>query len=773
MPVLTRDGFKKTAYNFAVSYASVLFFQYVVKKLETPYLDLIHAEQAAQASLREKSQSEIKISYHFCVENVLSIPVVRIIVFYALSFFSSRKEVMLSSKKELDNLWSEKKIDLLLTKLDAEMDSPQGITWAPTTHLREAPFLPRPLVALSRFARDLTLEIASGQQVPFSGRKNELDEIAEILARNQKSNPILLGRPGVGKTAFARGIATLIVRDEASLPPFFKGKRVFLLEWDRLVMGIEKYTKDTPEKRLMQVISEACMNKEHVLIFIDEIHAFLKDNKDIMAILKPALADGTLSCIAATTTWDYEKMLEADPSLERRFPQVHIFEPSDAELLHVLKAFVLRLEAHHGVHISDKAVEECINLGKRFLQGESFPDKAIDLLDQAACRLSIKQEFSVKEKQLSVFLKLLIHMRNQVNDSVELDQKINEIRGKFSRVVTEELIRELVAQKVGLPLQKLQESQRELLNNLEARLSEKIIGQKKSIRSLCQAVRRGRIKIGNESRPTGVFLMLGPTGVGKTASVLALSEVLYGSKDNMLRLDMSEYSSSADITKLIGAPPGYKGHGAGGKLTNWLKKKPFSIVLFDEVEKADSSVFDLLLQVFDAGRLTDGNNETVQCVDTIFIMTSNIGAQLILENHKKLKEGQFNGILEELMNEIFRPEFINRFQEVMLFEPLSEQEISQVTALQCQELQRRVERNLSCPNLKMTWDPSVVQFLVNIGYNPAMGAREISRHITRLMENQISDLIVQCKINPGNQIHFKSDGKSIELSIKELPSSSL
>lgn len=537
MPVLTRDWVKKTAYNFAVSYASVLFFQYVVKKLETPYLDLIRAEQAAQASLREKGQSGIKIAYYFCVENVLSIPVVRTIVFFALSFFSSRKEVMLSSKKVLDDLWSEKKIDLLLAKLDAEMGSPQGITWTPTTHLREAPFLPRPLVALSRFARDLTLEIASGQQVPFSGRKKELDEIAEILARNQKSNPILLGRPGVGKTAFARGIATLIVKNEASLPPFFKGKRVFLLEWDRLVMGVEKYSKDTPEKRLMEVISEACMNKEHVVLFIDEVHAFLKVNKDIMAILKPALADGTLSCIAATTTWDYEKMLEVDPSLERRFPQVSIFEPSDAELLHVLKAFVLRLEAHHGVHISDKAVEESINLGKRFLQSQSFPDKAIDLLDQAACRLSIKQEFGIKEKQLSVFLKLLIHMRNQVNDSVELDQKIHEIRRKFSRVVTEELVRELVAQKVGLPLQKLQESQRELLNNLEARLSEKIIGQKKSIRSLCQAVRRGRIKLGNESRPAGVFLMLGPTGVGKTASVLALSEVLYGSKENMLRLD--------------------------------------------------------------------------------------------------------------------------------------------------------------------------------------------------------------------------------------------
>jgi ATP-dependent Clp protease ATP-binding subunit ClpA len=379
-----------------------------------------------------------------------------------------------------------------------------------------------------------------------------------------------------------------------------------------------------------------------------------------------------------------------------------------------------------------------------------------------------KAGFGIKEKQLSAFLKLLIHMRNQVNDSVELDRKINEIRGKFNRVVTEELVRELVAQKVGLPLQKLQESERELLNNLEARLSEKIIGQEKSIRSLCQAVRRGRVRLGNESRPAGVFLMLGPTGVGKTASVLALSELLYGSKDHMLRLDMSEYNSSADINKLIGAPPGYIGYETGGKLTNWLRKKPFSIVLLDEIEKAHSSVFDLLLQVFDAGRLTDGNNETVQCVDTIFVMTSNLGAQLILENHKKLRKEQLHTILEELMNEIFRSEFINRFQEVMIFDPLTEQEISQVAQLQCQELQRRVEKNVSCPNLKMTWDPSVVQFLVNIGYSPKKGAREISRHITRLMENQISDLIVQGKIRPGAQIHFKSDGKAIELSINEL-----
>lgn len=394
MPVLTKDGFKKAAFNFAVSYASVLFFQYIVKKLETPYLDLIEAEQAAQASLREKlkDQSGIKAVYYFCVENVLSISGVRLVIFFALSFFSSRNEVMSTPKKVLDDLWSEKKIDLLLAKLEEDMDSPQGITWTPTTHLRKAPSLPKPLVALSRFARDLTLEIAGGQQIPFSGRKKELNEIAEILARNQKSNPILLGRPGVGKTAFARGIATLIVRGEESLSPFFKGKRVFLLEWDRLAMGAKKYSEDTIEKRLIDVIAEACMNKEHVLLFIDEVHAFLKDNKDTMAILKPALADGSLSCIAATTTWDYEKMLEKDPSLERRFPQVHIFEPAEAELLQVLKAFALGLEAHHGVRISDKAVEESINLGNRFLQSQSFPDKAIDLLDQAACRLSLKQD---------------------------------------------------------------------------------------------------------------------------------------------------------------------------------------------------------------------------------------------------------------------------------------------------------------------------------------------------------------------------------------------
>jgi len=753
----------KAALSAALYYAEASVVCGIVNWLETPYLNSIRTEQAVQAVFRERLKDQVdfqsrgKKVYSFCIENVLSIPVVRIVVFFVLSLFSSRKDL----------LWSKKEIVPLLRRLELEMDCPEGITWKPSIYVRKTPSLSTSLVALSRFTRDLTLEVERGEQRPFSGRKKEIGQIAEILMRDQKSNPLLIGPPGVGKTAFARGLAELIVKDEENLPRVFKGKRVFLLEWDRLSMGAERFSADSIKKRLIDIVAEASRNKDSVILFIDEIHAFLrKEGDEVVSILKPALADGTLSCIGATTLRDYQNMIQKDPSLERRFPQVYIHEPSEEDLPQVLHTIVPGLEAHHSVRISDRAIEACIKLGKRFLQSKCFPDKAIDLLDQAAVRVGINQSLGIKDKQLSVFLKLLIRMKNQVTDSSELDQKISQTREKFSRVVSEELIYDLVAETVGLPLQKLQESERDLLNNLEKLLSAKIIGQENSIRSLCQAVRRGRLRLGSEERPAGVFLMLGPTGVGKTASAIALSEILYGSKNNFLRLDMTEYKAPSDINKLIGAPPGYLGHGAGGMLTNWLKKKPFSIVLFDEVEKADSSVFDLLLQVFDAGRITDGNNETVFCLDTIFIMTSNIGAQIILKNNKKQGRQEILAALEESIQRVFRSEFINRMQEVIIFDPLSEVEIAEVAKLQCQALQERVQKNISCPNLKMTWDPTVIQFLVATGYNPAKGAREISRCITRTMENLIGDLIVQEKIMPGAQIHFKSDGKTIELLIK-------
>lgn len=668
-----------------------------------------------------------------------------------------------SVSSKVDRLWTEKNFAQLVIALEQEMDTPAGITWTPNTFHKKAPILPKPLPVLSEFARDLTLEAEQGKLRPFSGRVKEISKIAEILGRNQKSNPLLLGAPGVGKTSIPEGIAQKIVKNDVDLPATFKGKRIFLLAWERLAANAEKYSGDTLEKRLIAVLKEASENKENVILFIDEIHAFLTGGH--ADILKPALANGSLSCIGATTTWDYQKMIEDNPALERRFPDVNIPEPSEQDMRKVLNGVIPMLEAHHGVHITDQALEESIKLGERYLKSQSFPDKAIDLLDQAASRLSLTHVSNAKDRQLSIFLKLLIQMRNQVDDPTQLDQKIAETRSKFSRILTEDLIRNVVAEKVNLPLQRIQESEKDLLNNLEATISKKIIGQTQSITSLCQGVRRARLKLGNPERPAGVFLMLGPTGVGKTESAKVLSQILYGSRDNILRLDMSEYQHSSDINKLIGSPAGYIGHGQGGKLTNWLKKKPLSIVLLDEIEKADRSIFDLLLGVFDAGRITDGNNETIRCLDTIFIMTSNAGAKTISQNYQKLTEENLVRVLDQSLEKIFKPEFIGRIQETVIFYPLSETEVRQIVELQCTELKERVEKNVHCPNLKMGWDASLIQFLAKTYYDPARGARGISRGILRTMETPIGDSIIQEKIKPGSRIHFSSNGTKVIMKV--------
>jgi ATP-dependent Clp protease ATP-binding subunit ClpC len=442
-----------------------------------------------------------------------------------------------------DSLWNQRDFPRLFDFLEMEMNSPQGITWKPSADLTRVPTLKNASTNLHRFARDLTQEAMEGKLRPFVGRQKEIELAAEILMRSQKSNPLLLGAPGVGKSAIPEGIAQAIVKNQEDLSPVFKGKRIFFIQWELLAAGARKYSDDDLEKRLAQLIAEARENKEQMILFIDEIHSFLKNNKESMAILKPALADGTISCIAATTPWDYKKMLENDPALERRFPIVPVKEPSENETLQILKAFIPRLESHHGVHINDEAFEECIALSKRFIRSESFPDKAIDLLDQAASYVSLAKSSQasviLQDKQLAVFLNRLLLMRKDVDDPQIIDEKIQEIRSRFNRSVSADHIREMVSRKIEIPINKLQEPERHLLTNLEKLISEKIVGQKEPIIALSEAVRRGRLRLGSQDRPAGVFLMLGPTGVGKTASANVLAESLYGSKENTLRLDMS------------------------------------------------------------------------------------------------------------------------------------------------------------------------------------------------------------------------------------------
>lgn len=478
------------------------------------------------------------------------------------------------------------------------------------------------------------------------------------------------------------------------------------------------------------------------------------------------MAEGLFHCIAATTTWDYKQLLEKDPALERRFPQVQIPEPSPEEMHQVLQAVIPRLEAHHKVHISEGAVEECIALSGHYLKSQSFPDKAIDLLDHAASKISIESPNDPKEKQLSIFLKVLIQIRSQITSDANLDQKIQETGRGFKAILTAEHIRNLVAEKLDLPLQKLGQSEKHLLANLEAIVSEKVIGQKKSISSLCQGVRRARLKLGNPESPAGVFLILGSTGVGKTATVQVLCDTLYGSREHMLRLDMSEYQHPSDVTKLIGAPPSYIGYGQSGILTGWLQKKPNSIVLIDEVEKAHRSIHDLFLQVFDAGRLTDGTGKTIRCQDTTFVMTSNIGANRILEAHNsETSEEALDQSIQTLLELFFRAEFLNRIQETTIFYPLSLEEIGQIAELQCKDFRGRVMKNAECPNVQVSWDDSLITFLVKNGYNPQKGARELARCVTRNMENPLADAIVLGKIQAGDQVRFTADAKGVKWNI--------
>ncbi|HEX2580331.1 MAG TPA: ATP-dependent Clp protease ATP-binding subunit, partial [Rhabdochlamydiaceae bacterium] len=672
----------------------------------------------------------------------------------------------------LNRLWEQRDFPRLFDLLESEMNTPQGITWKPKANLDRLPKLKGPSTYINKFARDLTEEAMEGKLRPFVGREKEISLTAEILIRSQKSNPLLLGDPGVGKSVIPEGIAQLIVKNDEKLSPVFKGKRIYFIQWELLAAGARKYSDDTLEKRLSELIAEARTNKDQMILFIDEIHSFLKNDKESMAILKPALADGTISCIAATTPWDYKGMLAADPALERRFPLVHVKEPSDQEILAILKAFIPRLESHHGVHISKEAFEECLTLSKRFIRSESFPDKAIDLLDQAASFVSLSKEPPIvllQDKKLAVFLDRLLLMRKEVDNPQIIDQKIQEISNRFNRTITADHIREIVSRKIDIPIKKLQEPEKHLLNNLEKLISEKIIGQKEPIVALSEAVRRGRLRIGSQDRPAGVFLMLGPTGVGKTATATVLSEILYGSKENTLRLDMSEFQQSHEISKLIGAPPGYIGHGSPGKLTDWLKKKPNSIVIFDEIEKAHPAVFDLLLQVFDAGRITDGNNETIRCLDTIFIMTSNIGADIILAKDGKIPHPELEKMIETKMDKQFRPEFINRIQESIIFHPLTEDQMLQIVRLQCKELKERVEHNVQCPNLTLQWDEFLITFLAKTSFNPKKGARELSRQITKAMENPIANLIINDKIVAGDHLFFTAVNGRIELLVNQKP----
>lgn len=660
------------------------------------------------------------------------------------------------AEANLDSLLEARNFKELFLALEEMMRTPEGIRWTPSPPQVEVSHLPKPLEYLSQYARDLTLEAAQGKLLPFYGREKEFQNIAEILGRSQKNNPLLLGAPGVGKTAMAEGLAQLMLKNDETLPMPFRGKRLFLLQWDRL-----KSDEKNIAGNLAHILQEAQVNKSHLILFIDNIHTFIGQKSKTADILKAALTNGSIACISTTTPWDFKRMINEDPVIERKFPIVELLEQSEEEVINLLKKLRPEIEAHNAVRISDEAIQVCYTLGKRYLKSNSFPDKGIDFLLQAASRLKMKYPPCAEQLQIGRLLGVLLR--------INFNDKIEEVRARLTQVVSPDLIREVVAEKVEIPIQNIQESERDLLRSLEERMSRKIIGQTHPIKALCQAVRRGRVGMNKADTPAGVFLMLGTTGVGKTASARALANILYGSEHKLLRLDMSEFKEKIDINKLIGAPPGYVGYDQGGRLTKWLSKNPTSIVLFDEIEKAHPEVFDLLLQLFDAGRLTDAYGETVNCLETIFIMTSNLGANEIQEKHKtSLSEEDLLEQVQPVLAAQFKPEFINRIQQTIIFYPLTENEVQQIVRLQLKEFKTRAEKNSHCANLTITWDDSLVDYLTKTGYKPDKGARELSRRITTCLENPLADLIIKAEVNPGDQLLITSDGKTVNIQINKI-----
>lgn len=667
----------------------------------------------------------------------------------------------------LDPMWENREIIPLIQALESQLDQPEGITWIPPHPLRTAPPLPTPMPYLSAYATDLTEKAARGEFEPFVGRERDFQNIAEIFGRSRQNTPIIIGAKGIGKTKIGEGLAQRIVDDDPTLPAMFRGKRVFLLQRDKLSRGASNYSSDSVEKRMTAILNEVKNNKDSVIIFMDEFENLQKYDLNIMNIIKPDLDDGTFPCIAATTAWDYNSMLLLDRSLDKWFSQVNISEPTQEEVRSILTPLTLELEIHHGVRFEPTAIEETISLADRYFKSLSFPAKAIDLLDRGASAIRARAQRNGQTEKLIRFLKLLLYFKTQLSDSAtrtHIDDKITEYRNRLTDVVSSDTIRAIVADKINIPLQRIQEDERMLLNTLEEKLEEKIIAQEEAIRVLSQAIRRGRVGIGDPNKPQGVFFFLGPTGVGKTEIVRALTELLFGSKDLMLRLDMSEYKNAADINKLIGSPTGYLGSTQGGKLTNWLRKNPYSIVLFDELEKADPAVFDLLLQVLDAGRLTDGLSQTVQCRDTIFVMTSNLGADLMLSASDKAPE-VLESEMNALLKEKFKPEFLGRIQETVYFKPLSKQSVKEIAELQCGELKTSMRTNTRYPGLDIIWNEAFINRIVEIAYAPDKGARELENCIRRYMVQPISDELTNQTIPPGSIFSFNYDGRRIQMNI--------
>jgi len=710
--------------------------------------------------------------------------------------------------------------------------------------------------ALERFGRDLNELARRGKLDPVIGREDEIRRVLQVLSRRTKNNPVLIGDPGVGKTAIAEGIAHRIVQGD--VPENLKTKRIVALDLGSLVAGTS--FRGQFEERLKAVLKEVTESNGEIILFIDELHTLVgagaaQGAVDAANMLKPALARGDLRAIGATTIDEYRKHVEKDPALERRFQPVLVDEPSVEDTISILRGLKERYEVYHGVRITDGAIVAAAQLSHRYITDRFLPDKAIDLVDEAASKLRIEIDSMPEEldtverriKQLEIereavkrekdeesktrleiisqelaelnqqrselrahwqLEKELIQSIRKMKEEMErakveaeqkerqgdlgrvaelrygviagLERKLKEASGKLADVqknrkmlkeeVDAEDIAEIVAKWTGVPVQRMLESERAKLLHLEARIHERLINQNDGVKAVADAIRRSRAGLQDEKRPIGSFIFLGSTGVGKTELARALAEFLFNDESAMVRIDMSEYMEKFSVSRMIGAPPGYVGYEEGGQLTEAVRRKPYSVVLLDEIEKAHPEVFNVLLQLLDEGRLTDSKGRTVNFKNTIVIMTSNLGSHLIQDKLQHLNESNRDEIMDELrvrllemLKQTIRPEFLNRIDEIILFKPLTMPEIQQIVELQL----KNVQKLISAKNITLEFSDDLKEWLARAGFDPAFGARPLKRTVQRYVVNRLSEKILAGEVAEGDSVEVDvGDHGAVEFVIK-------
>lgn len=639
---------------------------------------------------------------------------------------------------------------------------------------------------LDEFGTDLTEKAANGGIDPVIGREKEIERVIQILSRRTKNNPCLIGEPGVGKTAIAEGLALKIVKDE--VPELLSGKKIVALDLTSMVAGT-KYRGDF-EERIKKAMDEV-KNAKNVILFIDEVHTLIgagaaEGAVDAANILKPALARGEIQVIGATTIDEYRKNIEKDAALERRFQSVMVGEPTEEETVEILKGLRDKYEAHHKVKISDEAIETAVKMSSRYIADRFLPDKAIDLIDEAASRVRLKaftappnlksmeQEIkrleqekasAVKSQDFEAAAKIRDKEKELQNLLDEEKEKWKNLSGKEIKEVSTEDIANVVSSWSGIPVTQLTKEESERLLNMEKILHERIVGQDKAVSAVAKAIRRGRVGIKNPNRPLGSFIFLGPTGVGKTELCKSLAEAMFGSEDAIIKLDMSEYMEKHTVSKLIGSPPGYVGFEEGGQLTEKIRRKPYSVVLFDEIEKAHPDVFNMLLQILEDGVLTDSKGRKVSFKNAIIIMTSNVGASKITNNQSALGFGDNtdeNLNIEELVMEdlkkTFKPEFLNRIDEIIVFNRLEKDDIKEIAKRMLKTLTKR----LSEMDIKLSFTDEAISAIADAGFDNVYGARPLRRAIQQKIEDPLSELMLEKEVaSGGSYVADFKDGKFI------------